>query len=151
GRSAPQTLYNVVHASADLTPVPDALREIVRRCLEKEPGKRPKPAELVEEPVEAEWPAAVCDLIARQHAEAGELLTPAERTAHFRGPTRILDPAFTRAGEKPKQRRHAGPVLVAVLVVLVIIIVAAAPWHGTTRSGGGTGSAASSSAAETPS
>ncbi|MFD3947568.1 serine/threonine-protein kinase [Streptomyces sp. NPDC058579] len=40
-------LYRVVHEPADLSRVPEELREIVGRCLAKAPERRPTPAELI--------------------------------------------------------------------------------------------------------
>ncbi|MEU9700449.1 serine/threonine-protein kinase [Streptomyces sp. NPDC047981] len=40
-------LYRVVHEPADLSRVPEELREIVGRCLTKAPERRPTPAELI--------------------------------------------------------------------------------------------------------
>ncbi|HEY3464772.1 MAG TPA: serine/threonine-protein kinase [Amycolatopsis sp.] len=128
GRSAPQVLYNVVHAEPDLSVLPDELRDVVRRCLAKAPGERPDPAELVGDAGTPVWPDAVRELIEREHAEAGELLTPAERTAHFKSPTRILDPTLAGSGDQP--RRFAGTAVGLALTVLVFaIVLAVAPWR----------------------
>ncbi|MFE5629453.1 serine/threonine-protein kinase [Streptomyces sp. NPDC056543] len=40
-------LYRVVHEPADLSRVPGELRELVARCLAKEPGERPDPGEVI--------------------------------------------------------------------------------------------------------
>ncbi|MEV4942323.1 serine/threonine-protein kinase [Streptomyces zaomyceticus] len=45
--SAPALLYRVVHDAPRLDGVPGELRDIVARCLEKEPGRRPAAGELL--------------------------------------------------------------------------------------------------------
>ncbi|MFF0431530.1 serine/threonine-protein kinase [Streptomyces sp. NPDC004327] len=40
-------LYRVVHEPADLSRVPGELHRLVERCLAKDPGRRPNPAELI--------------------------------------------------------------------------------------------------------
>ncbi|MEU7278565.1 serine/threonine-protein kinase [Streptomyces sp. NPDC045431] len=40
-------LYRIVHEEPDLTGVPDRLRELVTRCLDKDPAARPSVAELL--------------------------------------------------------------------------------------------------------
>ncbi|MFG2334844.1 serine/threonine-protein kinase [Streptomyces sp. NPDC048604] len=40
-------LYRVVHEPADLSGVPAELRELLGRCLDKDPGRRPAPADLI--------------------------------------------------------------------------------------------------------
>ncbi|MFD0529867.1 serine/threonine-protein kinase [Kitasatospora arboriphila] len=41
-------LYRVVHEEPDLTAVPAGLRELLARCLAKDPAQRPAPAEVIE-------------------------------------------------------------------------------------------------------
>ncbi|MER5864100.1 serine/threonine-protein kinase [Kitasatospora sp. NPDC002040] len=40
-------LYRVVHEEPDLGQVPDSLRPLLAACLSKQPGNRPRPAELI--------------------------------------------------------------------------------------------------------
>jgi hypothetical protein len=40
-------LYRVIHADADLAGCPERLRELLRRCLVKDPAGRPAPAEII--------------------------------------------------------------------------------------------------------
>ncbi len=74
GASAPQTLYNVVHARADTGAVPAALRTVVDACLAKNPAHRPTAEQLLGavEAVSARaaWPSEVQRAIARDAAEA---------------------------------------------------------------------------------
>ncbi|MFF0410506.1 protein kinase [Kitasatospora sp. NPDC004745] len=79
GTSAPQTLYNVVHTRPDLSAVPEELRELVARCLSKDPKLRPTPAGIAHElgplaPAVRPWPAAVHALIDEQQAAVTRLL-----------------------------------------------------------------------------
>ncbi|MEV7614521.1 protein kinase [Streptomyces sp. NPDC089799] len=74
-----QTLYDVVHAEPDLSAVPPALRPVIARCMAKDPGARPTPAQLLEllgpvAPVGRQWPPAVYGLIAAQRAAIDRLL-----------------------------------------------------------------------------
>ncbi|MEU4104601.1 serine/threonine-protein kinase [Streptomyces tanashiensis] len=79
GSSTLQTLYHVVHAEPDLRDLPAGLRPIVARCLAKDPGARPTPAELLGllgpvAPVGRQWPPAVYRMIASQRAAIDQLL-----------------------------------------------------------------------------
>ncbi|CAL9403800.1 Serine_threonine-protein kinase PknD [Streptomyces sp. enrichment culture] len=79
GTSAPQTLYNVVHTEPDLAGLPDELRDLVARCLAKDPSRRPTPAEILERigqlgPATRPWPAAVHALIDAQQTEIARVL-----------------------------------------------------------------------------
>lgn len=79
GSSTLQMLYNVVHSEPDLAPVPDELRGLVERCLDKDPSRRPTPAGILEligqlAPSARPWPAAVHDLIDAQQAEIARVL-----------------------------------------------------------------------------
>ncbi|CAM5410570.1 serine/threonine protein kinase [Streptomyces tanashiensis] len=79
GSSTLQTLYDVVHAEPDLRDLPAGLRPIVARCLAKDPGARPTPAELLGllgpvAPVGRQWPPAVYRMIASQRAAIDQLL-----------------------------------------------------------------------------
>lgn len=46
--SSHAVLYRIVHESPDLSALPEALRPLVERCLAKDPGDRPSPAEAVD-------------------------------------------------------------------------------------------------------
>ncbi|MFC5749025.1 protein kinase domain-containing protein [Actinomadura rugatobispora] len=50
---APALLHRVVHRSPDLAGVPGELREVIAACLDKDPRRRPLPAELIDAPVPA--------------------------------------------------------------------------------------------------
>lgn len=86
----PGLLYRAVHTSPDLARVPAELRPLAARCLVRDPGARPGPADLLSEvgtPDAAEWlPAPVRAMVTEQETELG---TPRPRV-----PTR----AYTNAG-----------------------------------------------------
>ncbi|MFF2788157.1 serine/threonine-protein kinase [Streptomyces sp. NPDC058049] len=80
GASTLRTLYDVVHATPDLSAVPDGLRGIVERCLAKDPAARPTPAQLLEllgpvAPTGLQWPPAVYRMQAAQRADIDRLLS----------------------------------------------------------------------------
>ncbi|MEO3782072.1 serine/threonine-protein kinase [Actinocorallia sp. B10E7] len=118
GRSAPQVLYNVVHADPDLTELPPALREIVEPCLAKDPAARPSPAQLLERiggitPTTRPWPLEVHRLTAGRQAEISRLLSAAPVTFPVSSPA------------APRRRRRAGLVSVAVLAAVGLLGVTA--------------------------
>ncbi len=116
GSSAAQALYNVVHVEPDLTGVPDPMREVVAACLDKEPGRRPTPHELLDRlvaigaasPGTAPWPPLVHELISAQEAQASHVLTAG------------------RTSVTPKRRRAVPAALAVVGVVAVTATVALA-------------------------
>ncbi|ANN18366.1 protein kinase [Amycolatopsis orientalis] len=79
GPTAPQTLYNVVHATPDLTGVPDEIRRLAEPCLAKDPARRPTPDQILEylgpvPPIAAPWPPSVHARIQQQDAEVRSVL-----------------------------------------------------------------------------
>ncbi len=79
GTSTLRTLYDVVHTEPDLSDVPAGLRDLVARCLAKDPEARPSPAQLREligsvTPAGRQWPAAVYGMLAAQRGEIDGLL-----------------------------------------------------------------------------
>ncbi|MFI5806668.1 MFS transporter [Streptomyces sp. NPDC051561] len=66
-------LFRIAEEEADLTGVPDSLVALVRACLDKDPAKRPTPAQVVErtasERVEEWLPGAVLAQLGRRAAE----------------------------------------------------------------------------------
>ncbi|MFJ9943613.1 serine/threonine-protein kinase [Streptomyces erythrochromogenes] len=78
-----KTLYEVAHGEPDLDGVPAGLRDLVARCLAKDPGARPTPAELHEligpvAPAGRQWPSAVYGMLAAQRAKIEGLLAGRE-------------------------------------------------------------------------
>ncbi|MFD8884697.1 serine/threonine-protein kinase [Streptomyces erythrochromogenes] len=74
-----KTLYEVAHGEPDLDGVPAGLRDLVARCLAKDPEARPTPAELHEligpvSPAGRQWPSAVYGMLTAQRARIDGLL-----------------------------------------------------------------------------
>ncbi|HEY3504500.1 MAG TPA: ricin-type beta-trefoil lectin domain protein [Actinocatenispora sp.] len=79
GDTVPQLLHQILHAEPDLAGLPEPVRRLVGPCLDKDPARRPTPAEVVAfigdvEPSARPWPPGVPELIDRQRAEIGHLL-----------------------------------------------------------------------------
>ena len=87
-------LFRIAEEEADLTGVPDSLVALVRACLDKDPAKRPTPAQVVERTVSdraEEWlPGAVLAQLGRRAAE-------------------LLDFAPQARGPQPDPRVQAAP------------------------------------------
>ena len=116
--TAAAVLYRVVHGEAVLDRVPPALREIVSRCLAKDPAARPAPAALAAElagrdrgtgpSAVAFWPRQVAGVLgayqARLEQEAGEPGRPAEVFS----PAGATHPATAAAGRLARRGTRAG-------------------------------------------
>ena len=117
--TAAAVLYRVVHGEAILDRVPPALREIVSRCLAKDPAARPAPAALAAElagrdrgtgpSAMAFWPRQVAGVLgayqARLEQEAGEPGRPAEVFS----PAGATHPATAAAWPPGPQGYMGGP------------------------------------------
>ncbi|MFE0177523.1 protein kinase [Streptomyces sp. NPDC059002] len=131
GPSLPQTLYNIVHTEPDLDALPARIRPLVARCLAKDPGARPSPAQLLEDigrmtPAARPWPTEVHELIAAQQAEIARLQEELERRTRdaddeaavvIEGP-----PAGPEPGSRPPRSRFA--VLVGTAVAVAALTAA---------------------------
>lgn len=107
GRGVPQTLYNLVHTTPDLSALPARVRAIAGPCLAKDPAERPTPARLLRMigPRPAwPWPAAVADLAARQRVEIARYLG-GDTSIWPDGPTEVLDPPRPRKPAPPRMPR----------------------------------------------
>ncbi|MFI6152355.1 protein kinase [Kitasatospora sp. NPDC051170] len=99
-------LYRVVHEEADLTGVPEDLRELIQRCLAKSPEDRPTPAEIIG--------------VARNHPEVGGQLRFGEDWL-----PRQVNTEITRRSDLPKT--PPTPVLAAPVVPAAPAVPPAAP------------------------
>ncbi|MRH88653.1 protein kinase [Nocardia sp. SYP-A9097] len=74
GTATPQVLYNVMYSAPDTARVPSPLRNLVERCLAKDPEQRPTPEQLLDAvgQIEAEpvWSGAVRDAIAEHRSDS---------------------------------------------------------------------------------
>jgi serine/threonine protein kinase len=140
-------VYRVVHAQPNLDKVPEELRPLVERCLEKDPALRPTAAELLNEldgtDLAAGWlPAAIVAELARHVPPAlpdsGPLEQlppdapaakddggPATVTVH-KPPAPTPPPVLvTPVGPPPAPpRRHVGRRLAALTAFAVLLLVA---------------------------
>ncbi|WP_030852396.1 serine/threonine-protein kinase [Streptomyces sp. NRRL F-4474] len=130
-----KTLYEVAHGEPDLSVVPAGLRDLVARCLAKDPEARPSPAELREligpvAPAGRQWPSAVYGMLAEQRARIDGLLAcrPAAGGAPEAGsishPVHVPD--TTRVPE-PESAPESAPIPVSAPVLLPEGGPAAAP------------------------
>lgn len=127
GSSTLQTLYDVVHAEADLSAVPAGLREVVASCLAKDPAARPSPAQLREligpvAPAGRQWPAAVYGMLAAQRAEIDGLLAGApvgDLEPHAPEPVSVPVPQDAPPPRSPWRGRRRITALAAAGVLLV--------------------------------
>nr|WSW46072.1 serine/threonine protein kinase [Streptomyces sp. NBC_01001] len=106
------TLYNVVHTEPDFLGLPPGLRELVTRCLAKDPAARPSPAEILGLTGAADntqWPPAVERMAAAQQEEIDGLLRDPDGTSRaLGGPDVDPDAATaTAAAAVRPERAHA--------------------------------------------
>ncbi|MEU8622479.1 PQQ-binding-like beta-propeller repeat protein [Streptomyces sp. NPDC048623] len=107
--------YQVVHDEPDLTGVPEELAPLVARCLAKEPGERPTPAEIMAALLPPSYEAA-----AFIPAQRRPVLPPADPGADAGAawdadtPVRAVAPAAAAR----RRRRRRVPLAVAAALVL---------------------------------
>jgi serine/threonine protein kinase len=131
GSGSPYALnYRVVHEEPDLAGLPDALTELVSRCLAKDPGQRPTVPELVEElgqasharstgPLaDADWlPEPVAAELARQ--QNGVQSTPTNPNGTGSGSERSLARRLVR---RPILASAAIVALLAAIVTPIVVV-----------------------------
>ncbi|MEV6682747.1 protein kinase [Streptomyces erythrochromogenes] len=118
GTSTLKTLYDVAHGEPDLSGVPAGLRDLVARCLAKDPEARPTPAELHEligpvPPAGRQWPSAVYGMLAAQRARIDGLLAGRQAVGGHEpepGPEPTSEPTHVRESA-PAPDPEAEPVL----------------------------------------
>ncbi|MER8194444.1 protein kinase [Streptomyces microflavus] len=99
-------LYRAVHEDPDLTGVPEEVRELAAACLEKDPGRRPTVAEVLDtaaDPGAPLWWRAepLRSLVLGETAAPGAPAAP--------DPTDPTDPTATVRGPAPQPRTHPLP------------------------------------------
>ncbi|WP_217711167.1 PQQ-binding-like beta-propeller repeat protein [Actinomadura sp. NAK00032] len=117
--------YRVVHGAPDLTGVPPGLADVVARCLDKDPGRRPSVPALVEElgraslawpPVGAGWlPEPLTTEITRTVPAPPPAPTAVVVTAPYQGPP---------PGPAPRRLLTRGRALTGLAAVTVLVTVA---------------------------
>ncbi|MEV6332885.1 serine/threonine-protein kinase [Streptomyces sp. NPDC051909] len=114
--------YQVVHDEPDLTGVPEELAPLVARCLAKEPGERPTPAEIMAALLPPSYDAAA--FIPAQRRPSLPSVPPAGPAARGAagGPAWDADTPVRAAAPAPAPRRRGrlrrGPLAVAAVLVL---------------------------------
>ncbi|WP_418958784.1 protein kinase domain-containing protein [Streptomyces tritici] len=119
-------LYRVSQAEADLSRVPDELREVIASCLAADPSARPAPARLAEllgGGERASWPQPVLDHIGEYGRELAQLIAsgaalrevPAAPLARDQLPT--LPPNAPTVPSRPRKPRRS---LLAAAVALAL-------------------------------
>ncbi|MFE0201142.1 protein kinase [[Kitasatospora] papulosa] len=83
GSEPSEISYRIVHGEPDLEPVPEGLRELVARCLAKDPDERPTPREVLDwcceragQPGPGWLPAPLTGVIRQRAREAAEIRVP---------------------------------------------------------------------------
>jgi eukaryotic-like serine/threonine-protein kinase len=141
GASTFQTLFNVVSAHPDLSAVPPRVRQIVERCLEKDPNRRPSPEQVLDmahpvPPSVRPWPPAIHRMIDDQRVAVSRFLPagphnvpPTETTVRVAAPgphsTSVFAPGELVA-TPPPPRRSPRWVVAAVAGVAVAAVLAGA-------------------------
>ncbi|MEU6102853.1 serine/threonine-protein kinase [Streptomyces flaveolus] len=147
GTTGEQTRFNVMMATADLDPLPTALRRVIEPCLARDPAQRPDAETLLATigtppSTSPPWPEAVHTLTRQQHTELRHY-TEAEPTIVLPGP-HDLDPTkiFTTATDSsagpgpspaggsgtPESKRRLGLAVLAAAVAVVVAVAVAGPW-----------------------
>ncbi|MEW2356323.1 PQQ-binding-like beta-propeller repeat protein [Spirillospora sp. NPDC029432] len=103
-------LYRVVHDTPDMGPVPPRLRDLVSRCMAKDPGERPSPREILALvgpalPGGHGWLGAPHDTMIEEYAPEPSPSPPAAETRPAPAPSD--DPP--RSPPIPQQRRRPPP------------------------------------------
>ncbi|HEY6278113.1 MAG TPA: protein kinase [Streptosporangiaceae bacterium] len=141
--STPALIYRVVHHQPDVSHLPDQLRNLVERCLAKDPAQRPTTSDLLAElgngQLAADWlPAPMAEVLARYAAEAAadgssvpvessegpSTVTSAARRRSPTAPAVLAQPA--EPGKQPERKKRRYLIWVPVIAGLMAASAAAA-------------------------
>ncbi|MEV0125976.1 protein kinase [Streptomyces sp. NPDC050703] len=150
-------VFRISRGDADLSAVPDELREVVAACLSPAPGDRPTAAHLADLLLPGgtaasgvPWPAPVLSLFA-EHREAVARCERAVAADSFAAAPTAAPPAAAPVppppATPPPVARRRRPWIVAAAAVAAAVTVAAVllPEGGDARAGGGGGTAGEAS------
>ncbi|MFG1855628.1 PQQ-binding-like beta-propeller repeat protein [Actinomadura geliboluensis] len=120
--------YRVVHAAPDLTGVPPGLADVVARCLDKDPARRPTVSALVEELGRASraWPPGGAGWLPEPLTTEITRTVPAPPPAPPPAPTAVVTAPYQGPPPGPSPRRllTRGRVLTGLAAVTVLVTVA---------------------------
>ncbi|MFH7337382.1 serine/threonine-protein kinase [Streptomyces sp. KHY 26] len=140
GTSAAVVIYRILYERPDLDGLPDALRDIVTACLDKDPDRRPTPEQVRERLLpdldatvrHGSWlPPALAESVARLATGLLRLDAPAATAPPL---TRIAPPPYPPAAAAPvrgrRPRRRSMTVLATFVTTVVTAAAAWAVWSG---------------------